>query len=317
MEELTQLLSRLSDRHRNVLEWFIKNVGTDQSWPKPLPDGVLLVSRAKGIYKPRWTKYAVSVRQSLGSPYPDRNPVVRPDGTWSYLYFQENQDPKERDRKYTNRGMIECWRDSVPVGVLRQISSKPDTQYRVLGVAIVAGWEEGFFFLEGFSPDGLSYGCGPQAQIDAAVAAQRKEETEQAVFQPDSITDARERITTSIVQRRGQDEFRKSLLEAYGNRCAITGCDAEEALEAVHIVPYRGPDTNDPSNGLLLRADVHTLFDLGLLTIDSSSMTVIVAPRLAATAYGYLAGKQVSKPSDLSARPSKEALDYHRRWTGL
>lgn len=56
--------------------------------------------------------------------------------------------------------MVECWRDGMPVGVLRQISGKPDTKYRILGVAIVAGWEEGFFFLDGFSTDGLSHGRG-------------------------------------------------------------------------------------------------------------------------------------------------------------
>lgn len=99
MVQLDQLLSNLPDRHRSVLEWFIKNAGTDQPWPEPLPDGTLLSSRAKGIYKPQWTKYAVSVRQTLISPYPDRDPVVRSDGTWSYLYFQESPDPQARDRE--------------------------------------------------------------------------------------------------------------------------------------------------------------------------------------------------------------------------
>lgn len=317
MGQLSQLLSRLPDRHRIILEWFIKNTNTDQPWPQPLPDGTLLTSRAKGIYKPRWTKYAVSVRQTLGSPYPDRDPVVRPDGTWSYLYFQENPDPQARDSKYTNRGMVECWRESVPVGVLRQISGKPNTQYHVLGVATVAGWEEGFFFLEGFSLDGLSHGRSPEAQIDAIVAARRKEETKEVVFKPNSITDARERITASIVQRRGQDEFRKRLLEAYGNRCAITRCNVEEALEAVHIVPYRGPDTNHPSNGLLLRADIHTLFDLGLIAIDTKSMTVLLKSILSHTTYSYLSGRTLTIPREISAQPSNKALDYHRNWAGL
>src|SRR5258708_5962168 len=59
-----------------------------------------LASKAKGIYKPEWTKYALSIRQSLLSPYPDQDPIVRSDGTWSYLYFQENIDPNARDLAY-------------------------------------------------------------------------------------------------------------------------------------------------------------------------------------------------------------------------
>ncbi|WP_336979879.1 HNH endonuclease signature motif containing protein [Altererythrobacter fulvus] len=54
---------------------------------------------------------------------------------------------------------------------------------------------------------------------------------------------------------------------AYEGRCAISGCDVREVLEAAHIMPYLGEETNDVRNGLLLRADLHTLFDLGLLKI--------------------------------------------------
>ena len=92
MEELSGILTRLSDRHRTALLWFIERTGTDEAWPQPLPDGTLLASRAKGIYKPAWSQYALSVRQTLEGPYPDREPVVRADGTWSYPYFQEGKD---------------------------------------------------------------------------------------------------------------------------------------------------------------------------------------------------------------------------------
>ena len=55
------------------------------------------------------------------------------------------------------------------------------------------------------------------------------------------------------------------------------GCDVVAVLKATHIMPYRGEETNHPSNGLLLRADLHTLFDVGLLTIDPKTMTVRLA----------------------------------------
>ncbi len=49
------------------------------------------------------------------------------------------------------------------------------------------------------------------------------------------------------------------LLKAYSGRCAVTGCDAEPALEAAHLRPYKGPESNTAANGLLLRSDIHTL----------------------------------------------------------
>ncbi len=101
-------------------------------------------------------------------------------------------------------------------------------------------------------------------------------------------------------------------LKAYGYRCAITGCDAVQALEAAHIVGYNGPDTNHVSNGLLLRADIHTLFDLKLLAVDTQSMSVVVAPSLAGTVYGELVGKTLRVPADDASRPSRAALDQHR-----
>lgn len=136
-------------------------------------------------------------------------------------------------------------------------------------------------------------------------------------FNPQNTQDAREKIARLVAKRRGQPEFRKKLLAAYSSRCAITGCDAVAALEAAHIVPYRGPHTNHVTNGLLLRADLHTLFDLGLIAIDSDTMTVIVHPDLAATEYKSIAGKPIALPKNRQQRPNKEALDMHRREAGL
>jgi hypothetical protein len=138
-----------------ALCWFLEHQGSEQRWPHSLllPEGeTLLSSKAKGIYKPRWLPYALSVRESLGEYYPDREPKKRPDGSWEYHYFQENEDPKARDNEYTNRGMMACKRDGVPVGVMRQTKPKPNPRYKVLGLALVTDWREGYFILEGFPP---------------------------------------------------------------------------------------------------------------------------------------------------------------------
>ena len=143
METLTQRLAALPNQHRVALEWFAQHAGTEVPWPAPLEHGTLLATRAKGIYKPSWTQYALSVRQTLSGPYADRDPVFRTDGTWSFSYYQENPDPSARDTEYANRGLMACLRDKVPVGVMRQISGKPQVRYHILGVALVAGCEAG------------------------------------------------------------------------------------------------------------------------------------------------------------------------------
>ena len=127
-------------------------------------------------------------------------------------------------------------------------------------------------------------------------------------FDPTGIIDARERISRTIAQRRGQKAFRDALVAAYDGRCAITGCDVLDVLEAAHIHPYRGPDTNKVVNGLLLRADLHTLFDCALIDIDPETLTVIVAPRLRGSEYGALHGQALRTPRHPSKSPSREAL---------
>ena len=130
-------------------------------------------------------------------------------------------------------------------------------------------------------------------------------------FDPSSIKDARERISRMMAQRRGQPAFRNALLDAYDRKCAITGCEVVEVLEAAHILPYRGPDTNKVVNGLLLRADVHTLFDSGLIAVDVKNMTVLVDKSLEGSEYWTLRGQKLRLPSDTEQRPNCEVLKMH------
>ena len=313
MTELDERLSGLESRHRAALHWFHERAGEVVSWPRPLPDATLLSSKAKGIYKPAWTRYALSVRQNLVSQYADREPVTRSDGTWSYRYFQENPDPNKRDDEYTNRGLLECLNDRVPVGVMRQVEPKPAPRYRVLGVAMVVDWEEGYFLLEGFSPTGQAVGTATEALVREAEEA----DNAGSVFDPSDLRDGRQRTIAAIVRRRGQPAFRRALLKAYQGKCAITGCDAERALEAAHIVPYMGAETNHVTNGLLLRADIHTLFDLGLIAVEPNSMTLLLSPALRETSYRDLEGTQIRLPRGHRCQPDESALGNHRLWSGL
>ena len=130
-------------------------------------------------------------------------------------------------------------------------------------------------------------------------------------FAPADLEDARRRILAAIVLRQGQQAFREQLLVAYRQSCAVTGCDVVETLEAAHIVAYRGPDTNHVTNGLLLRADIHTLFDLGLLAVHPTDYRLLVAGRLRGTAYEALDGQIIRLPTNDAEHPSREALEWH------
>jgi len=132
-------------------------------------------------------------------------------------------------------------------------------------------------------------------------------------FDPRDEEDGRERTVAAVVRRQGRPAFRNLLLKLYQGRCAVSGCDVQAVLEAAHITPYRGPRTNHPSNGLLLRADLHTLFDLGLLAVDTRTMTILVARELQDGYYGQYTGKLLAVPRDREGRPSLKALDEHRR----
>ena len=319
MVAIDSMLRPLPERHRAALRWFQERAGEEHPWPQPIDSGgeiTRLTAKPKGIYKPEWSDYALSVRQTIGGPYSDRDPVIRSDGTWSYEYFQENRNPAAKNDQFTNRALINCQRDRVPVGVMRQVSRRP-SRYHVLGVALVVGWNAGYFLFEGFAPHGVCRGLGPIAQMDALIDRREAEEDTSGAFDPNSMGDARERVVASIVRRRGQSAFRTALLDAYEGRCALTGCQVTEVLEAAHITPYRGSATNHPTNGLLLRSDVHVLFDLGLIGVDPHTRRVVAARELSGTVYGQLQGRRVVEPNDKSLGPGRAALAEHLQWSEL
>ena len=133
-------------------------------------------------------------------------------------------------------------------------------------------------------------------------------------FDPNSVEDGRKRVIASILRRQGQQDFRRKLLSAYNTQCAVTHCRSLWVLEAAHITPYRGTRTNVVSNGLLLRADIHTLFDLALIAIEPSTMTIHVSRRVSDSPYLALAGTTPVLPDRESLRPSRAALEEHYRF---
>lgn len=94
-------------------------------------------------------------------------------------------------------------------------------------------------------------------------------------FDPETTASAtKEMVARQVSARRGQAKFRKGLLTSYAAKCCISGCDIEALLEAAHITPHKDDATDVLDNGLLLRSDLHTLFDIGWLRIHPHTLKV-------------------------------------------
>jgi hypothetical protein len=130
-------------------------------------------------------------------------------------------------------------------------------------------------------------------------------------YDPENVKDARERVLRAIKARRGQKGFREAVLAAYGKRCAVTGCAVLDVLEAAHITPYLGPETNHVTNGLLLRADLHTLYDCDLVAIHPETLKFVIAPSLTTSSYRKLDDLPLRCPMAAGMAPSKKALAQH------
>jgi putative restriction endonuclease len=117
--------------------------------------------------------------------------------------------------------------------------------------------------------------------------------------------------------RRGQPDFRKRLLNAYEDHCAISFVDCVTVLEAAHIKRYGGEETNHVQNGLLLRSDLHVLFDAGKIGINPSTLRIIVQESIRSTEYGRFHDQKLHLPKDPALHPSKEALAAHRKYWDL
>ena len=121
---------------------------------------------------------------------------------------------------------------------------------------------------------------------------------------------------TVVLPRLGQGSFRVLITETYTRRCAITLERTLPVLEAAHIRPFSIVGAHELSNGLLLRSDLHTLFDRGYLGVDPKERRVMVSSRIReefenGKDYYSLQGRPLASPADKAAVPAFENLLYH------
>lgn len=111
--------------------------------------------------------------------------------------------------------------------------------------------------------------------------------------------DHRKLVERQIKQRRGQKKFREQLLK-YNSVCAVTGCELVDILEAAHIDAYRNDTHNHVSNGILLRSDIHTLFDLNLCAIEPTDKTIHFTTNSLENGYQQFEGKKIHTQHKIS-----------------
>lgn len=115
-----------------------------------------------------------------------------------------------------------------------------------------------------------------------------------------------------VRERPNQAAFKEGLKILYRGKCCVTGCQIEEVLEGAHIDPYSGPASDNLKNGLLLRADIHTLFDRHLIAVAPEDYTIRLASELEEDPdYFPLRGKVIRLPNREDYHPDREALRRH------
>jgi putative restriction endonuclease len=115
--------------------------------------------------------------------------------------------------------------------------------------------------------------------------------------------------------RLGQDSFKAVVLDAYHRRCAVTGTHIPPVLQAAHIRPVTAGGEHRLDNGLLLRSDIHTLFDRGYLGIDPK-FRLHVSSRLRADFSNgedlyAKAGQVIELPRHRADQPDRQFLEWH------
>lgn len=296
-------------------EWFQAKAGSmiaclpHRMDPEHRPNTPIPLSRDSGIYIPGRVhvsydggrRYALSIHSSGQGKYEDRKPIPLADGTWILDYAAHEGSDKSQEY---NSALINCLNDGIPVGVLY----KEAGGYHVLGLAFVERYNSAsrMFTLHGpVSKTNELAGAFATPGFDSLT------QNEQSLLVEYDGADERRVVTAQQVRREQQGKFRDSLLEAYAGACAISGTNVSQVLQAAHINPYRGRRSQVTSNGILLRADLHLLYDAHLISVNPDTLSVALAERLAGTEYLRYADKRLRKPERLEQQPNRELLAIH------
>lgn len=170
-------------------------------------------------------------------------------------------------------------------------------------------WAVRFDRIDGYS---TLYGILPRvASISRVLHQEGLREFVSNALNPPSSTEA----VREVVQRVGQDIFRRTLIEYWGGRCAVTGLDVVELLRASHIKPWSDCESDaerlDVFNGLLLAPHLDALFDRGWVTLSDDG-ELLRSPQLSDRHWALLGLAEVGGRTVLLSNTHRKYLSWHR-----
>lgn len=304
-------------------DWYMEHEGDTIShlpMGKYAPSGApLKLASEAGIHSPSYRrltfqqehtkKYALTIVSSNSGFYQDSEPVLLKDGTWLYEYCAHTRRYGDKGTIDYNSYLMNCLTDGIPVGVLIKSGR---AQYKIMGLAFIESYNTltDTFHLHGpVNAETEQGGCFVMFNNDDLTAEEQRlfKEWDPVI----DLEDHRERVEVTQIRRRDQSAFRNQLLSAYGERCAVTEVNVPAALQAAHIYPYRGKESQVVSNGMLLRADIHQLFDAHLLTVEPQNYRIRLSDSIKDGIYRQYDGVAVNVPRDPALQPNKHLLGLH------
>jgi len=173
-------------------------------------------------------------------------------------------------------------------------------------IPVPESWAQNIVSFKGYStddPDGLRLWEAVQSAVAAPTTGGFGEQQ------------ARYGEPMLVRPRLGQGAFRILVTDSYRRRCAISGEKTLPALDAAHIQPFADGGVHEASNGILLRRDIHSLFDAGYVTI-SPDLRFEVSRRIReefenGRHYYELHGQTITVPEDPRRAPDRTALSWH------
>ncbi len=288
-----------------------------QKTHETIPEITRVHNLIEGIYKPRDSRYCLSIASMLKNPYADRI-AYNEDRSW-YFYYSPKSGSLD---SAVNRSLFHCMSDGEPVLVLKQLSDKTQPQgttYQFLGLGLVKSFDESerLFKIEEVTIEQFQTRIDPEEilsdyLIETALQLESLEAWSPFV--------AEERAVYRVSKAKRDQAFRKIVLNNYDSTCAIFGSkfkfnDTTEA-QAAHIIGKEANGTDDPRNGLALSHTAHWAFDRGIFTI-SDQFEILVHPK---ASEGEVASfplldkdrQSIVLPSEKTSFPHQEALAWHR-----
>ncbi len=268
----------------------------------------------EGIYKPKWSRYALSIASMQVNPYSDKLEYLT-DGRWRIRYSAKSGGT----HIVQNKALVNCMTGKEPVIVLLQTSNskKLGVKYRLLGLGLIHNFDPindqfDIHHIDSEFLDRLGNGVQEELLVEYSMREAAFEEFHPFVEEKKAI------YKVSKIKR--EQTFKKIILEQYDHTCSVTGIKFKYhnivEAQAAHIISKSKNGSDDPRNGLALSNTAHWAFDKGIFTI-SDQYEIIVNPKVKSASLSKFPilekeGQQIDLPGDQRYYPHQESLKWHR-----